>query len=89
MENTLFRSGCKLFVEKFVQGLAKTSGSNFGQENGNWEPRFNNEKLGNFAASETRLVEILDGNFLVCVYLFPFSRNEATLLRCYICLSVD
>lgn len=54
-------SGCKLFVEKFVKGLEKTSGSNFGQENTNWEPRFTNEKLGNFAASETRLVEILDG----------------------------
>lgn len=54
-------SGCKKFAEKFLKGLEKTSGSNFGQEKANWEPRFTNEKLGNFAASETRLVEILDG----------------------------
>merc|ERR1712133_204127 len=53
--------GCKLFAEKFMKGLEKTSGSNFGQEKSDWEPRFTNEKLGNFAASETRLVEILDG----------------------------
>jgi len=54
-------TGCKLFADKFLKGLAKTSGSNYGQEKADWEPRFTNEKLGNFAASETRLVEVLDG----------------------------
>ena len=58
----LFFSGCKLFTDGFLKGLEKTSGSNYGQEKSDWEPRFTNEKLGNFAASETRLVEILDGN---------------------------
>ena len=57
----MFCSGCKLFAESFLKGLEKTSGSNYGQEKADWEPRFTNEKLGNFAASETRLVEILDG----------------------------
>lgn len=54
-------TGCKKLVENFYMGLQKTSGANFGQEKADWEPRFTNDKLGNYAASETRLVEILDG----------------------------
>ena len=72
-----FSSGCKLFTESFLKGLAKTSGSNYGQEKSDWEPRFTNEKLGNFAASETRLVEILDGNQYSSASRFiPFAKQN-------------
>jgi len=55
-------SGCQTFVENFMKGLAKTANSKFGvQEQQNFEPRFRNEKLGSYAASETRLVEIMEG----------------------------
>jgi len=54
-------TGCHTFVQNFKRGLEKTASSNYGQEKADWEPRFTNEKLGSYSASETRLVEVLEG----------------------------
>ncbi|KAJ7379377.1 Cysteine-rich with EGF-like domain protein 2 [Desmophyllum pertusum] len=48
---------CKDIVEAFKKGKDNTEKSNFGGGNTAWEER----KLGSYANSETRLVEILDG----------------------------
>ncbi|XP_031570550.1 cysteine-rich with EGF-like domain protein 2 isoform X2 [Actinia tenebrosa] len=48
---------CKEIVEAFYKGMEKTVKANFGGGNTAWEER----KLGSYATSETRLVEILEG----------------------------
>lgn len=47
---------CKDLTRRFKEGIEKTSNSNFGGGNTNWEER----KLGSFTFSETRLIEILE-----------------------------
>jgi len=47
---------CKDFIKKFEDGMKKTEGKNFGGGDTDWEEK----KLGSFAKSETRLVEILE-----------------------------
>ncbi|XP_065829099.1 cysteine-rich with EGF-like domain protein 2 [Oscarella lobularis] len=47
---------CTNLVKSFNEGLEKTAGANFGGGNSDWEET----RLGSFATSETRLVEILD-----------------------------
>ncbi|OQV24239.1 Cysteine-rich with EGF-like domain protein 2 [Hypsibius exemplaris] len=47
---------CKDFVESFWQGHGNTAKSNFGGGNTDWEET----RLGSYATSETRLVEILE-----------------------------
>lgn len=48
---------CKDIVEAFKKGKEKTAKANFGGGNTDWEER----KLGSYANSETRLVEIMEG----------------------------
>jgi len=48
---------CANIIKAFDKGLKKTEKSNFGGGNTDWEER----KLGSYADSETRLVEIIEG----------------------------
>ncbi|XP_060084406.1 cysteine-rich with EGF-like domain protein 2 isoform X2 [Ylistrum balloti] len=48
---------CTAIVNNFEKGLKKTAKSNFGGGNTKWEE----SRLGSFATSETRLVEVMEG----------------------------
>ncbi|KAK3728748.1 hypothetical protein QZH41_012105, partial [Actinostola sp. cb2023] len=48
---------CNDIVDAFHKGMDKTTKANFGGGNTAWEER----KLGSYAKSETRLVEIMEG----------------------------
>ncbi|XP_033744502.1 cysteine-rich with EGF-like domain protein 2-B isoform X2 [Pecten maximus] len=48
---------CTAIVNNFDKGLKKTAKSNFGGGNTKWEE----SRLGSFATSETRLVEVVEG----------------------------
>lgn len=48
---------CNSIVNNFDKGLKKTAKSNFGGGNTKWEE----SRLGSFATSETRLVEVVEG----------------------------